>query len=119
MLWNTIPTDIKAEADGVSSGGLQDPVSGDQREMPVDGAVIVIGFVANNDLVPAGVKMTAEGYVVTDNKCETSIPGIFAIGDLMEKYARQIITAAADGCTAALAAAHYVEAKKSSEECTL
>jgi len=119
MLWNTIPTEIKAQADGVSSVGLQDTVSGDQREMPVDGAFIFIGFVPNNDLVPAGVKMTAEGYVVTDNKCETSIPGIFAIGDLMEKYARQIITAAADGCTAALAAAHYVEAKKSSEECTL
>jgi len=119
MLWNTIPTEIKAQADGVSSVGLQDTVSGDQREMPVDGAFIFIGFVPNNDLVPAGVKMTAEGYVVTDNKCETSIPGIFAIGDLMEKYARQIITAAADGCTAALAAAHYVEAKKSSEECAL
>jgi len=119
MLWNTIPTEIKAEDDGVSSVGLQDTVSGDQREMPVDGAFIFIGFVPNNDLVPAGVKMTAEGYVVTDNKCETSIPGIFAIGDLMEKYARQIITAAADGCTAALAAAHYVEAKKSSDECTL
>ena len=119
MLWNTIPTEIKAEADGVSSVGLQDTVSGDQREMPVDGAFIFIGFVPNNELVPAGVKMTAEGYVVTDNKCETSIPGIFAIGDLMEKYARQIITAAADGCTAALAAAHYVEAKKSSDECVL
>jgi thioredoxin reductase (NADPH) len=119
MLWNTIPTEIKAEADGVSSVGLQDTVSGDQREMPVDGAFIFIGFVPNNDLVPAGVKMTTDGYVVTDSKCETSIPGIFAIGDLMEKYARQIITAAADGCTAALAAAHYVEAKKSAEECAL
>jgi len=57
--------------------------------------------------------------VITDHKCESSIPGIFAVGDLMEKYARQIITAAGDGCTAALAAAHYVEAKKSSDECTL
>ena len=119
MLWNTIPTAIRAEADGVSSVGLQDTVTGDQRELGVDGAFIFIGFEPNNQLVPAGVKMTAEGYVVTDGKCETSIPGIFAIGDLMEKYARQIITAAADGCTAALAAAHYVEAKKSSDECVI
>lgn len=119
MLWNTIPTEIMAAADGVSSIGLEDTVTGDQREIPVDGAFIFIGFEPNNHLVPAGVKMTADGYVVTDGKCETSIPGIFAIGDLMEKYARQIITAAADGCTSALAAAHYVEAKKSSDECTL
>ena len=119
MLWNTIPTEIKAEADGVNGVALQDTVTGEKRELPVDGAFIFIGFVPNNQLVPAGVKMTAEGYVVTDEKCETNIPGIFAIGDLMEKYARQIITAAADGCTAALAAAHYVEAKKSSDECIL
>jgi len=119
MLWNTIPTGILAEADGVSSVALQDTVTGDKQEMPVDGAFIFIGFEPSNQLVPAGVKMTAEGYVVTDEKCETSIPGIFFIGDLMEKYARQIITAAADGCTAALAAAHYVEAKKSSDECHL
>lgn len=56
--------------------------------------------------------LNEEGYVITDEKCETSIPGIFAVGDLRYKYARQIITAAADGCTAALAAAHFVESKK-------
>ena len=98
---------------------IQNSRTGEEQKMPVDGAFIFIGFEPNNDLVPAGVKMTADGYVVADNKCETSIPGIFAIGDLMEKYARQIITAAADGCTAALAAAHYVEAKKSSDDCVL
>lgn len=119
MLWNTIPTEIKADADGVNGVALQDTVTGDKRELPVDGVFVFIGFVPNNQLIPAGVKMTVDGYVVTDEKCETNIPGIFAIGDLMEKSARQIITAAADGCTAALAAAHYVEAKKSSDDCTL
>ncbi|MDZ7582484.1 MAG: hypothetical protein U5R30_18345 [Deltaproteobacteria bacterium] len=56
--------------------------------------------------------MNADGYVVTDDKCETNTPGIYVVGDLREKYARQIVIAAADGATAALAAAHYVEAKK-------
>ena len=55
----------------------------------------------------------ADGYVVTDDKCETNIDGIYAIGDLREKYARQIVLSAADGCTAALASAHYVEIKRS------
>ena len=67
-------------------------------------------------MVPAGIKMNADGYVVTDEKCETNIPGIFAIGDLREKYARQIVLSAGDGCTSALAAAHYVETKKAQQK---
>jgi len=47
--------------------------------------------------------------VITDEKCETAIPEIFAIGDIRPKYPNQIVLAAADGCTAALAAAQYVE----------
>ncbi|MGC2434380.1 MAG: FAD-dependent oxidoreductase, partial [Desulfobaccales bacterium] len=54
-----------------------------------------------------------DGYVMTDEKCETNIPGIYVIGDLRQKYARQIVAAAADGCTAALAAALGVDMKKS------
>ena len=81
--------------------------------MDVDGVFIFIGFDPNNDLVPAGIKKNADGYVVTDEKCETQIPGIFAIGDLREKYARQIVVSAADGCIAALAAAHFVETRRS------
>ena len=56
--------------------------------------------------------MNAKGFVITDEQCATSIPGIYAIGDLREKYARQIVLSAADGCLAALSAAHYVEMRK-------
>ena len=51
--------------------------------------------------------------VVTNEKCETNSPGVYVIGDLREKFARQIVLSAADGCAAALAAAYFVEAKKS------
>ena len=119
ILWNTVLTEIKANQDGVYAVGLQDTQTSAQRDLSLDGVFIFIGFDANNALVPAGVKMSSDGYVLTDEKCETSIPGIFAIGDLREKYARQIITAAADGCVAALAAAHYVEAKNASDSCAL
>jgi len=119
MLWNTVLTQVKANPEGVYAVGLQDTQTDEQRELPIDGVFIFIGFNANNAIVPAGIKMSAEGHVITDEKCETSIPGIYAIGDLREKYARQIITAAADGCVAALAAAHYVEAKKAENDCTL
>ena len=112
IIWNTIVTRIDAKNDNVSSVTLQDNQSGKNRSMAADGVFIFIGFIPNNQLVPAGVKCNADGYVVTDEKCETNIPGIFVIGDLREKYARQIVLSAADGCTAALAAAHYVETKR-------
>ena len=76
---------------------------------------IFVGFVPNNQLVPAGTRMNADGFVVTDDKCETNTPGVYAIGDLRERYARQIVLAAGDGCLAALAAAHYVEVRKSQQ----
>jgi thioredoxin reductase (NADPH) len=83
--------------------------------MPADGIFIGIGFDPNNQLVPAGIKVNSDGYVCTDEKCETSIPGLYAVGDLREKYGRQIVLSAADGCTAALAAAYYVEVKRAAE----
>ncbi|MDJ0888617.1 MAG: thioredoxin-disulfide reductase [Desulfobacterales bacterium] len=113
ILWNTVTMAIKAGSDGVEAVTLEDTVSGETRELPTDGVFIFIGFEPNNQVVPAGVRMNADGYVMTDEKCETAIKGLFAIGDLREKYARQIVISAADGSTAALAAAHYVETQKS------
>ncbi len=112
VLWNTIATEIKAGSEGVNAVTLKDVVTGQSRDMAVDGVFIFIGFTPNNQLVPAGVKCNADGFVLTDEKCETNIPGLFVIGDLRQKYSRQIILSAADGCTAALAAAYHVEAKK-------
>jgi thioredoxin reductase (NADPH) len=119
VLWNTIPTAINADDMGVNAVQLKDTKTGEERELPTEGAFIFIGFEPNNGIVPVDVKMNADGYVITDEKCETSVPGIYAIGDLREKYARQIVIAAADGCTAALAAAHYAESKKAEAACEL
>ncbi len=119
ILWNTVSTVIKADDNGVRAVGLQDTRTGEKRELAADGVFIFIGFDPNNKLVPAGTNMNANGYVVTDGKCETNIPGIYVIGDLRQKYARQIVLSAADGCTSALAAAHYVENRKASESCEL
>jgi thioredoxin reductase (NADPH) len=112
VMWNSIVTEIKADDEGVNAVTLQDTQSQAKREMPIDGVFIFIGFVPNNQLVPAGTRMNADGFVVTDDKCETNTPGVYVIGDLRERYARQIVLAAGDGCLASLAAAHYVEAQK-------
>jgi thioredoxin reductase (NADPH) len=112
ILWNSIVTEIKADEEGVNGVTLQDTRSQAKREMPIDGVFIFIGFVPNNQLVPAGIRINGDGFVVTDDKCETNTPGIYVVGDLRERYARQIVLAAGDGCLASLAAAHYVEAQK-------
>ena len=121
VVWNTVVGAIKADGSGVTAVDLEAVPSGEKRTLPTDGVFIFIGFEPNNQLVPAGTKMNADGYVVTDDKCQTNTPGIYVIGDLREKYARQIVIAAADGATAALAAAHFVEAKKaaSADACEL
>lgn len=117
ILWNSIPTAINSNENGVCSVGLQDTQTGEKREVDTDGVFIFIGFEPNNKLVPPDIRLDSIGYVITDEKCETNVPGIFAIGDLRQKYARQIVVAAADGATAALAAAHYVENKKAAAAC--
>jgi thioredoxin reductase (NADPH) len=116
VLWNSVVTEIKADEMGVNGVTLHDTQSRAQRDMPIDGVFIFIGFVPNNQIVPAGTRLNADGFVVTDEKCETNTPGIYVIGDLRERYARQIVLAAGDGCLASLAAAHYVETQKSQSE---
>jgi thioredoxin reductase (NADPH) len=116
ILWNTVVAAIKADEQGVNGVELRDTKTGATSNLATDGVFIFIGFDPNNQLVPAGIKKNADGYVITDEKCETSIPGIYVVGDLREKYAKQIVIAAADGCTAALASAHYVETRKASRE---
>ncbi len=112
LVWNAVVESIEAEEGNVTAVELTGTLTGESQRLDTDGVFIFIGFEPNDALVPAGTKKNAERYVVTDEKCETCIPGIFAIGDLREKYAKQIVLSAADGCTAALAAAHHVELKR-------
>ena len=115
IIWDTMVTSIKSHEGQVSAVDLLNTRSEETRELATDGVFIFIGFDPNNQLVPAGTKVNSDGYVCTDEKCETNLPGVFAIGDLREKYGRQIVLSAADGCTAALAAAYYVEVKRAAE----
>jgi thioredoxin reductase (NADPH) len=108
---NTAVTSILSNGNGVHSIVTRD-AGGVEKELPVEGIFIFIGFAPNHNLVPVGVEINRHGFVLTDEKCETSIPGIFVIGDLRQKYANQIVVAASDGCIAALAAARAVEMKK-------
>jgi thioredoxin reductase (NADPH) len=115
IIWDTVVTAIKGSLGQVSAVDLQNTQTVETRELAAEGIFIGIGFDPNNHLVPAGIKVNADGYVCTDERCETNFSGIFAIGDLREKYGKQIVLSAADGCTGALAAAYHVEVKRAAE----
>jgi len=112
LVLSSVLENIVADDQGVTGVKVKNVQTAETQDIATDGVFIFVGFLPNNGLVPAGVKMNASGYVITDEKCETNLPGIFAVGDLRQKYANQIVLAAADGCVAALAAAHYVEMRK-------
>lgn len=112
LIMNTVVKSIEADSQGVNAVVLEDTLTGAQRTLPTDGVFVFIGFNPNNQLVPAGSRMDSEGYVITNETCETNIPGIYVIGDLRHKYGKQIVIAAGEGATAALAVAHFVDRKK-------
>jgi len=112
IAWNTVITGIRGDREAVKSVSFENNRTGKKGEMQTDGVFIFIGNDPNNQLIPAAVGTDERGFVITDEKCATNVPGIFAAGDLRKKFANQIVVAAADGCIAALASAHYVELYK-------
>ena len=113
VILNSIITEIRGDGKAVNAVSFENVETGSKVEIPTDGVFIFIGYSPNNQLIPPEVRMNELGYVITDEKCETSVPGIFAAGDLRQKFANQIVVAAADGCIAALGAARYVEVQRS------
>ncbi len=113
VIWDTIVTEIKGSGRAVEAVTLENTGTGKRSELPADGVFIFVGYSPNNQLIPPGVRVNELGFVITDEKCETTVPGIFAVGDVRQKFANQIVVAAADGCIGALAAARYVELRRS------
>ncbi|MBF0557168.1 MAG: thioredoxin-disulfide reductase [Nitrospirae bacterium] len=113
MIWNTIVTDIRGDGRTVNAVSLENTESGEKGELQTDGVFVLVGYSPNNKLIPPAVSTDEQGFVITDDMCRTNVPGLFAVGDLRRKFANQIVVAAADGCIAALAAAHYVQTRKS------
>jgi thioredoxin reductase (NADPH) len=85
---------------------------GELKELKVGGVFIFIGFVPNSSLLNIHVDHDAGGYIVTDRNMQTSVDGIWAVGDVRAQLTKQIATAVGDGTTAAVAAAQYITALK-------
>ncbi|MFO8191190.1 MAG: thioredoxin-disulfide reductase [Bacillota bacterium] len=106
VLWNTTVSKIEGEQKVDRLVIVQD---GQERELDVEGVFIYAGRRPNTEFLEKGIIETNEsGYIITSEKMETSLPGVYAAGDIRRKFLRQVITAAADGAIAATAAAQYI-----------
>lgn len=111
VVWNTVVKEIHADGAGlVERLTLSDVHTSEQRSLAVTGIFIFIGFKPNTGLVKDHVAHDAMGYLQTNENMQTTIPGLFAAGDVRAQLTRQVTTAVGDATTAAVAAEKYLTA---------
>lgn len=107
VIWNSVVEEIAGE-DMLEKVVIKNVRTGDITDLPVSGVFIFAGMDPNVSFLRGAVESVGGGWIVTNERMETSAEGIFAAGDVRDKYLRQVITAAGDGATAAMAASAYI-----------
>lgn len=107
--WSKVVTEVYGD-DVITGVRLQDTVTGEESDLEAGGLFVAIGHSPNTDFLKGVVELKDNGYVSTPVpwRTETSVPGIFAAGDVMDDYYRQAVTAAGTGCMAALEAERWL-----------
>ncbi len=112
VIWNKVVEAVEGNENGVTQLRLKDTVTGKESTLAVGGVFIFIGFLPNSGLVKGHVNHDAGGYILTDDHMMTSIPGLFAAGDLRVQLTRQITTAVGDATTAAIAVEKHLAERR-------
>jgi thioredoxin reductase (NADPH) len=111
IIWDTVATRVLGDTE-VKGVELKNVKTGDTSQLSVQGVFVFVGYIPNNELVKGQLDLDTLGFVVTDNDMQTSVPGVFAAGDIRSKILRQVATAVGDGATAVFAVERYLESLK-------
>jgi thioredoxin reductase (NADPH) len=107
FVWNTVVESIDGD-DAVKKLHLRNVVTGEESELPVSAVFIFIGQTPNSYFVEEQLEMDAGRHIKVNEWMETNLPGVFGAGDIRANAARQVVTSAGDGATAAIRADHYI-----------
>jgi thioredoxin reductase (NADPH) len=107
FVWNTVIKSINGNG-SVESVTLEDVATGATREEDVDGIFVYIGHFPNTQLFKGKLKMDDQNYLIVDHTMMTSVPGVFAAGEVHDHIYRQAITSAGYGCMAAISVERYL-----------
>ena len=111
FIWDTIVTEILGQ-DRVNGVRLQNVETGEESTFECDGVFIYIGATPNSSLFEGQLELDEFGYIVTDANCHTSVPGVYAAGDVQELPLKQIVTAVSSGARAAMEAEKFIAAQE-------
>jgi len=109
VIWNTVVTEIFGENGTVTGVKTRNTVTGEAGELKTDGVFVFIGHLPNNDLFHGKLEMDEDGYLITDRKMRTNVPGVFAAGEIQDKVFKQVATSVGQGCAAAMSATRFLE----------
>lgn len=110
VIWNSVPVAITGD-EIVEGLRIKNKLTDEVTELELNGIFVFVGLNPISQIFKGVVEMDERGYIITDSDMRTSVPGVFAAGDIRQKTLRQVITAAADGAIAATAADKYISDK--------